>query len=170
MYYLLWYVGCITFQIVVANSLQTAANLSVLSRFPSYYMKVYLIGEGFGAISSSILQNISLALGTSTQVSALIYFVTGSALMTLTLALFYLSKYNKLYNYYAHRTQENVAKDVMKFSEAMAVAKQIWSPIVGYILMILTTGPIIPNVTSLVVSENYGSGSEWSGKVFGQFS
>lgn len=145
------------------------ANLSVLSRFPSYYMKVYLIGEGSGAITTSFLQTLSFTLGTSTQVSALFYFFTGCVLATVTLIMFYLSKYNNLNNYYINKTQENISKKITSLSETTQMAKRIWSPILGNALALITLATIIPNITSLVVSKNYGSGSKWSGKTFHEY-
>lgn len=138
--------------------------MAILSRFPPLYMKMYLIGEGLAGICSATLQIISLAMGTATEVSALFYFVSGSTLMTLTLVLFYASKYSKLYNYHFNSIHEDDSKDILQLSEAKALAKQIWAQIFTMILLMLTLTPIMPSITSLIVSENYGSGNVWTGR------
>ncbi|XP_018565610.1 equilibrative nucleoside transporter 3 isoform X1 [Anoplophora glabripennis] len=152
--------------ITIANSAISAANLAIISKFPPYYMKVYLFGEGLAGLCSATLQILSLAMGTSTEVSALFYFIAGSSLMVLTLVLFYFSKYNKLFNHYVNSVVEDVNRDVLRLSEIKDLAKQIWAQIVASLLMMLTMSPVTPNITTLVVSENYGSGSEWSDKYF----
>lgn len=152
--------------ICIANAAFAAANLAILLKFPSYFLNVYLFGQGFGGICSAILQILSLAMGTSTEVSALFYFISGSALMTLTLIQFYFSKYNKLFNYHVNSVEEDVTKNVLRLSEAKDLAKQIWARILTLILTSLPIIIVMPNITSLVVSENYGSGSEWSDTYF----
>ncbi|KAJ8948592.1 hypothetical protein NQ318_007596 [Aromia moschata] len=93
-----------------ANSVMEVGILVILSKFPHYYMKVYLLGQGFAGLFNSILQVLSLLIGTATTTSAMIYFVTGTSFMALTLILFYLSKYNKLYRYHV----ESVAEDTKR--------------------------------------------------------
>lgn len=148
----------------VGNAAFGAGNLAILARFPPHYMKMYLTGEGMAGISSATLQIVSLAMGTSTEVSALFYFVSGSTLMTSTMIMFYASKYNRLYNYHVNSIQEDVSKDVLQLSAAKALAKEIWAQVFTLVLLALTLTPIMPSITSLVVSENYGSGSVWTGK------
>ncbi|KAJ8917741.1 hypothetical protein NQ315_005191 [Exocentrus adspersus] len=148
-----------------SNSAYSAGNITILSKFPSRFMKVYLIGQGFGGMFNSSLQVLSIAVSPSTQESALFYFTVGSLLMMATLILFYSSKYNRLYTYYVDSVVEDVSKEVMPLSEVRGIAKQIWSQILVFALWLMSMSAIV-SVTPLIVSENYGSGSLWTDKYF----
>lgn len=135
----------------------------LLAKFPRYYMKFYLFGEGCAAVFNSILQILTLAIGTSTKTSALIYFGIGSGVMSLTLILFFFSKYNDFYMYFVKHFKEDITRDMLSVLELKQVLKTIWPVLLMFVFYELAKIPHVP-VTSLVVSENYGSGNNWNGK------
>lgn len=52
-------------------------------------MKTFLIGQGVGGIFCSALQVVALIVGTSSEASALIYFLVGTLLTAVTLILYH---------------------------------------------------------------------------------
>ncbi|KAJ8985305.1 hypothetical protein NQ317_007092 [Molorchus minor] len=148
------------------NSVMEIGILVNLSKFPQYYMKVYLLGQGFAGCFNSVLQLFSLVVGTSTTASALIYFGIGTLFMAMTLALFYLSKYSKLYNYHVKSNAEDTTRDLMPLSEIKSILRTIWPCVVAIGLLQLTILPTHHSITSLVVSEHHGNGSLWNDKYF----
>lgn len=127
-------------------------------------MKVYLFGQGCAAVFNSILQITTLAIGTSTTISALIYFGLGSLIMGFTLVLFYFSRYNGFYKYFVEHAEEDLVRDMLSLSRFRYILKIIWMILLMYVLFDVAKIPQVP-VTSLVVSENYGNGNDWNGKL-----
>ncbi|XP_023312446.1 equilibrative nucleoside transporter 3-like, partial [Anoplophora glabripennis] len=140
------------------------SSFVLLSKFPAGYMKTFLIGQGVGGIFSSALQVLSLAIGTSSEASALIYFTLGSILTTATLVLFYVSKNVCYYQYHIDNSVEDTKRDIIKVPELMEVSTRIWSSLVIVTASALAFVPTHPSIASLVVSEYYGQGSSWNGK------
>ncbi|KAJ8948583.1 hypothetical protein NQ318_007587 [Aromia moschata] len=149
-----------------SNAVIEVAVLVILSKFPQHYMKVYLLGQGFAAIFNSILQIATLAIGTSTIASALLYFICGTLVMVVSLVLYYFTKFNSCYNYHAKSIVENTKRDLLPFSEVKDMLKVVWPSIVTMGLLQMTQSPAHHAITSLVVPEHYGDGSEWNDKYF----
>ncbi|KAJ8985296.1 hypothetical protein NQ317_007083 [Molorchus minor] len=149
-----------------ANAMIEVAIIVILSKFPQSYMKVYLFGQGCAAIFNEILQIITLAIGTSTTASALLYFICGTTVMVMSLFLFHITKYNACYRYHASSIVEDTKKEMLPLSEARKIFKIVWPGILTMGLMQLTQSPMHHTITSLVVSQNYGSGSAWSDTYF----
>lgn len=141
------------------------SSFVLLSKFPSEYMKSFLIGQGVGGIFSSALQVLSLAIGTSSEASALIYFMLGSLLTSVTLALFYLSKNMTYYQYHIDNSVEDTKRDIIKVPELIDVSSKVWSSLVIVTASALAFVPTHPSIASLVVSEDYGKGNSWNGKI-----
>ncbi|KAJ8985308.1 hypothetical protein NQ317_007095, partial [Molorchus minor] len=57
-------------------------------------------------------------------------------------------------------------RPIYRFSDFLGVAEKIWPIMLMVIFAMLTMAPTHPSVTSLVVSDNYGNGSQWSDKYF----
>lgn len=162
-----WQLGFfITTMIVLAtiNSANAALQVSVLvvlAKFPPYYLKVYLFGQGCAAVFNSILQVLTLAIGTSTTTSALMYFGLGTSFMGLTLILFFFSSKNEFFRYFVDHSEEDLTREMLSFSELKAVLRIIWPSLLMYLFYDLGNMPEGP-VIALVVSEEYGSGDKWS--------
>ncbi|KAJ8917739.1 hypothetical protein NQ315_005189 [Exocentrus adspersus] len=144
-----------------ANATLQVAILVVLAKFPPRYMKFYLFGEGCAAVFNAILQIITLAVGSSTIASGLIYFILGTSLMGLTFIIFYCSNKNEFYTYFVEHFEGDTTRDMLSFSEIKAVLKLVWPSILIYILYDFAKLPHTP-VTTLIVSENYGNGNPWN--------
>lgn len=127
-------------------------------------MKTFLIGQGVGGIFSSALQVLSLAIGTSSEASALIYFTLGSILTTATLALFYVTKNISYYQFHIDNSVEDTKRDIIKVQELVQVSSKILSSLVIVTASALAFVPTHPSIASLVVSEYYGQGNSWNGK------
>ncbi|KAJ8948582.1 hypothetical protein NQ318_007586 [Aromia moschata] len=148
------------------NATLEIGSLVLLAKFPPSFMNMYLLGEGFSGIFNSSLQVITLAIGTSTTASALLYFVFGTFTMLFSSILFHFTKYNKYYMHFINNSVEDTKKDVLPFSEVKALLKVVWPIVLAFQLMDLAKRPTHTAITSLVVSENFGSGSSWSDVYF----
>ncbi|KAJ8947222.1 hypothetical protein NQ318_001508, partial [Aromia moschata] len=149
-------------------SLFHASSMALIAKFPPQYVQWYLYGEGSSELVSAILQIMSLAISPSTETSALIYFVVGTIILGTTLLLIFVSKYSPLMQYHVHSDREDMdtKRPVHTIAEIAATLRQIWPCILLTCVMYLTGVATHPNITTLVVSENAGSGSEWSDKYF----
>ncbi|XP_018565576.2 equilibrative nucleoside transporter 3-like [Anoplophora glabripennis] len=156
---------CVTFAVlatlIAANAALQMAVFVLLAKFPPYFMKVYLFGQGCAPVFTALLQIMTLAIGTTTKTSALIYFGIGSSVMGFTLVLFYFSKYNDYYMYFVNHFEEDITRDMLSFAQIKFILKTIWPVMFMYVCFDLAKIPQTP-VTSLVVSENYGSGNDWN--------
>lgn len=136
-------------------------TLGVVPKFPPSYMKTFLLGEGMAAIFSAILEIISLALGSSTIISALFYFISGTCLIVLSLVVYLLVSRTAFYQYYMQIELEDTKKKHSK-EQIKATCLQIWPCLAIMITMFLSMNTM--SITPLVVSENYGNGNKFNGK------
>ncbi|CAH1099371.1 unnamed protein product [Psylliodes chrysocephalus] len=143
-------------------------NVAYLSKFPTFYMELNILGTAISGLFSTILQIVSLTVGhTSTQI-AMIYFCSGLVIVIFTLFLIYIMKYSATIQYYLENGKEEGSNQIYTLKEYWEVAKKIW-----FILLIIfinsgTMNSGHPNITNLVVSEGYtGTGqSLWNDKYF----
>ncbi|KAJ8985315.1 hypothetical protein NQ317_007103, partial [Molorchus minor] len=143
-------------------SLFHASSMMLISKFPPRYTQFYLYGEGSTGIFSAVMQIISLALSPSSTGAALIYFLTGMFTIALTLFLIYVTKFNYFVHYYTSNDEQGTKRPVYKISEIFASLREIWPCVtIMFVIGILMT-VTHPNITTLVVSENYGNGDPWS--------
>lgn len=141
------------------------AGFTLVSRFPGNYMKMNLYGSGSAGIFSSGLQIISLSVGESTASSALIYFICGTLALVATCILVYFSFSSPRFVFYLGDTVADQQRNVHTFAEMKQVARKIWPCMIVFYSFMLTMGMGHPNITSSIVSENYGNGNAWNGNV-----
>lgn len=125
-------------------------------------MQMY--GQGCAGLFSGILQVVALSVGTSTTSSALIYFICGTLVLVITLVFGYVSQYSALFRFYLGDTVADKERKTYTYTEMKEVAKKIWPCLFVFYSTMVTMGMGHPNITSLVVSENYGHGYTWNGK------
>ncbi|KAJ8920076.1 hypothetical protein NQ315_011730, partial [Exocentrus adspersus] len=142
------------------------SSFALLSKFPSRYMKTFLIGQGVGGIFSSALQVLSLAIATSSEASAIIYFTLGSVLTSSTLLLYYFSDNLAYYRYQISNSVEDTKRDIISGPEFKDVSCRIWSSLVIVTAGALAFVPTHPSIAALVVSEYQGQGYAWNDKYF----
>ncbi|XP_018565570.1 equilibrative nucleoside transporter 3-like [Anoplophora glabripennis] len=140
-------------------------SIAVISKFPPAYMKSFLIGQGMASIFNSTLQIISLALGTSTETSALFYFITGTLVILFSWVLYLFVQHTSFYKYYIQIELEDTKKKHSKEDIKIAFLR-IWPSMATMCLVFFTMNLTHPCVTTLVVSENYGNGNKWNDVYF----
>ncbi|CAH1994478.1 unnamed protein product [Acanthoscelides obtectus] len=131
----------------------TVSNIALFSRFPQNYLKYYMYGNACGGIVTVILQCISLAIGSSPQSTALIYFSVGSVIFLYTLFLAIISSRLLLYQYYMDESIE-IVKPVYTFREVWDVTKKLWVNLVNIVVNLFF---VMAGVPYLVISENAGT-------------
>ncbi|XP_023022248.2 equilibrative nucleoside transporter 3 isoform X1 [Leptinotarsa decemlineata] len=141
------------------------SNLALISRFPNEYLKSQMYGTSSSGIISAVIQIICLAIGETPTESALIYFSTGTFILTVTLILAYVSKNLPFFQYYLGDAVADVKKPVHTLTEMKEVTIRIW-PLIGMMFVAIATMCIShSNITNLVVSECYGE-NQWCDKLF----
>ncbi|XP_030760929.1 equilibrative nucleoside transporter 3-like [Sitophilus oryzae] len=164
-----WQVGffalTVTLMLVLSCSMtfSSSANMTVVSKFPDEYMKMYMIGEGIAGLFSALLRLLSIAVAPSTEGAALIYFVTGTTIMTVSSFLFYLSTHTDFFKYYTKDMKEDTKRRIPRLSEFVDVLRYTWP-----LLILSVVGILIPqgSITNLIVSEYYGTDNVWGTKYF----
>lgn len=151
------------FIILVFFIIINASLIICIPRLPQLYLKFFLYGQGATALFSAVLQIISLSVGNSSTQVGLIYFGCGTALYIITLIMYIITKYLPMYQHYVNEKQLNV-RAPPKFREMIRIIKKLWALIAIMSTCIISHSLTTPNISSLVVSENYGRGDPWSGK------
>nr|XP_023029158.1 equilibrative nucleoside transporter 3-like isoform X2 [Leptinotarsa decemlineata] len=142
------------------------STLALVSKLPPAYLKTFLVGQGVGGIFTSSLQVLSLAVGTSSKASALVYFLFGTLITSITLVMFYYSKNSSFYNFHYEKNPEDTKKDIICFVEFRDVSKKIWSSLAIGMAGALAYAPTHPAIAALVVSEFRGNENDWNEKYF----
>ncbi|KAG5867039.1 hypothetical protein JTB14_008338 [Gonioctena quinquepunctata] len=142
------------------------STLALLSKFPPAYMKTFLVGQGIGGIFTSALQVLSLALGTSSEASALVYFISGTMMTSFTLALFCVCEKLVFYQFHFKNSLEDTKRDLISYGEFKDISRRIWSSLVIVMAGALAYVPTHPAIAALVVSEFRGNGNPWNEKYF----
>ncbi|KAJ8985307.1 hypothetical protein NQ317_007094 [Molorchus minor] len=138
------------------------STVALVPKFPPKYMNTFLLGQGMTGVFNGCLQIICLAMGTSTETSALFYFGSGTALIFGLLILFVMTKHLAFYQYYIEKSPVETRKKMITKKEVNHVTKNIWVCLAIYIIGLITLVITHPSITGLVVSENYGSGYPWN--------
>ncbi|XP_018565574.2 equilibrative nucleoside transporter 2-like [Anoplophora glabripennis] len=151
--------------ITSATNLFQVTSMAIIPKFPPVYMKTFLFGQGMSSIFNATLQVISLALGTSTETSALFYFIAGTLVIFLTWVLYLLVQHMSFYKYYMQIELEDKKKKHSKEDIKVAFFR-VWPCLATMCLIFLTMSLTHPCITTLVVSENYGNGNKWNDTYF----
>lgn len=151
--------------VAAINAMSGFFDLSVmgfLGNFPRLYLGSYITGMGLSPIFNSVLQITSLSIGVSTTSTALVYFWTAIVMICCTLVLlFMVTAKSTFFNFYVNRSKVKETKK-MSVARILYLFKKVWPGGTTMALFLLSYDPIHPSITSLVVSENAGSGP-WSG-------
>lgn len=107
---------------------------------------------------------MSLAFGISTNGSALVYFWV--AIIVIAISLIFMAlvdRYNHFYCFNMRGYAKVKKVKMLKFRQIIDLLKDIWPAPSIMVFWILTVMSVHTGITSLVVSEEEGSG-EWNGK------
>lgn len=156
---------CITHFIAGTYSVFFVSSMVLVSKFPQQYLIPYLYGEGYSGVIVSVINVGTIAIGNNNEESVLIYFTVGIVLLLCTMFLLGCSQYSRTYNYYTRNNFENTKRNMTSFSEIVMIGKKIWPSMVAFNITIGTIFALHPSITSLVVSESYGHGDVWNGKI-----
>ncbi|XP_019866386.2 equilibrative nucleoside transporter 3-like [Aethina tumida] len=163
-----WFYMLSLLLITIINSARAIYRISIfeiISKFPQVSVAWFLAGEGLAGIFNSILQIISLAIGTSTTTSALIYFISGCAVMLFAMVLYSFTERVTYYKHFIVPFAKPKCKKSVGFKEFVENSKLIWSSIVIILFLYIAQLVTSPSITSLVKSEYAGSGP-WSDLYF----
>ncbi|KAJ8948593.1 hypothetical protein NQ318_007597 [Aromia moschata] len=167
-----WQVGFFVFSMIGLAALNTSlpvfqvTTLPLVAKFPMQYMHVFLMGQGSAGIFNSLLQIISLAIGSSIEISALFYFVVGTMLICITMTLYIISKNMAFYQFYMENSLSEPKTGMFSKAEVKDIIKDTWPCLAVGMVTIINLLFLQPSVTSLVVSEGYGKGNEWNDTYF----
>lgn len=125
-----------------------------------------MYGSATAGLLSATLQIICLAIGKNPKSTALIYFSAGTVVIFITIFCAYLSKYSAMFEFYLGDTAADKARATQTSAQIWNTAKKIWPNLLLLVAGIMFGGMGHPNVTTLVISEYYGHGNPWNGKIF----
>lgn len=127
-------------------------------------MKVHMYGSATAGLFSASLQILSLYVGKTPTTTALIYFLGGTSVMLITAICVFISNYSARFRYYVGDVVADTQRKIQSLSDMWTTAKKIYPNVILMFVGVLTNGMGHPNITTLVVSENYGHGYDWNGK------
>lgn len=133
----------------------------VMAKLPQNYLMSFLLGQN-GSILTSILQIIAVAVTDFQPTAGLIYFLVGSFIIAITLALLMMSRNTKLFEHYQVEVANNQHSEMISRVEAKELLKKIWPSLVITCILIGNMTTIHPAITTLVESQY--NNTSWSGK------
>lgn len=148
----------------------------VAGLFPSHYMTALVSGQALGGILSALAFILVLAFGSAPDVTALIYFIIGSALVFLSIICYIIMSHQPFFKYSVEGNDKyKILADTPSHSRSVDtgvdldpnvrdVFGKIYVEAVNICLLFATTISVYPSVTELMQSENYGKGHAWNGK------
>lgn len=139
--------------------------MTLVSKFPPIYSKTQMYGSGAAGIFDAVLQIICLAVSNGSSTTAgVIYFGSGAMVFFIALVLAYSTKYSEFYRFYIGNSVADTQKTIYTAKEIWDTTKKTWSchVIFSFSWLLVIVGH--PNVSSLVVSEYYNTGSDWNSK------
>ncbi|KAG5888381.1 hypothetical protein JTB14_031335 [Gonioctena quinquepunctata] len=142
------------------------SNLALISRFPNAYIKSQMYGTSSTGVVSAIIQIICLAVGGTPIQAALLYFLTGTSVLIITLILACVSKYLPFFQHYLGDVEADIKRPIYSLVEMKDVAIKIWPLMAIMMVAIGTMCMSHQTITILVVSEGYGHGNQWNDKYF----
>lgn len=152
-------------QILMAVLMAVAGTgvLTIMSKFPDRYMKMFLFGQGIGGLVSAILRLITITIMTETIPEALLYFSSGCVLMGTGLVMFFFATKTSFFKFYMTSYKEDAKKKVHSVGQIMDTIKLVWP-----LILLNLFNSVIPigSITNLVVSEYQNTGSLWGDKYF----
>ncbi|CAH1113069.1 unnamed protein product [Psylliodes chrysocephalus] len=156
-----------TISLLVLNTALTAtiqmSSAVVMAKLPQNYLMSFLLGQN-GSILTSILQIIAVAVTDFQPTAGLIYFLVGSFIIAITLALLMMSRNTKLFEHYQVEVANNQHSEMISRVEAKELLKKIWPSLVITCILIGNMTTIHPAITTLVESQY--NNTSWSDKYF----
>ncbi|XP_030761745.1 equilibrative nucleoside transporter 3-like [Sitophilus oryzae] len=149
--------------IAVLMAIAGTGSVTIMSKFPDRYMKMFLFGQGIGGLVSALLRLVTITIMTETIPEALLYFSSGCVLMGTALIMFFFATKTPFFKFYMTSYKEDARKKVHSVSQIMDTIKLIW-PII--LLNFFNTVIPVTSITNLVVSEYHNTGSLWGDKYF----
>ncbi|KAG5893414.1 hypothetical protein JTB14_024327 [Gonioctena quinquepunctata] len=147
-------------------SLFRLSTIVVISRFPSNFMTAFIFGQSGGGILVALLQILSIAVSDSATISALIYFITGTLIILITLCMTIFFRKTYLYDRYMVESPGKNQPQSLPLPEIVEVTKKIWPCLLIVLSVMFMYSAVHPSITTLVVSEFYDDETAWSDKYF----
>jgi hypothetical protein len=135
---------------------------TAVSNFSTEYLGAYLSGQGMATVFTSFLQIFALAIGVSTETSALVYFWVAIVIVAFTLFLMTVVVLRNPFFQYNEQNGEKRKEKRLSFREIVDILKVIWPSAGIMIFLVATLNTVHPAISSLVVSEGEGNG-RWNG-------
>lgn len=124
-----------------------------------------MYGSATSGLFSATLQIICLSIGKDPIATALIYFLGGTGVILITAICAYISKHSARFRYHLGDTIADTQRTTQTLVQMWHTAKKIWPNVILMIVGVFTAGMCHPNITTLIVSENYGHGNPWNGEL-----
>nr|XP_014093599.1 equilibrative nucleoside transporter 1 [Bactrocera oleae] len=165
------------FTVVIINicsAIMSGGIFGVAGLFPSHYMTALVSGQALGGILSALAFILVLAFGSAPDVTALIYFIIGSALVFLSIICYIIMSHQPFFKYSVEGNDKyKILADTPSHSRSVDtgvdldpnvrdVFGKIYVEAVNICLLFATTISVYPSVTELMQSENYGKGHAWN--------
>lgn len=138
---------------------------SLVSRFPQSYLRANQLGTNAIGVISALLQIISLSTNGSSMTVALIYFISGTVLVSINATLMYFAFKLPRFKYFMSEATEDVKKPTQTISQLLLIARKMWPLALMAGTGIVMFGLSGPAVTAMIVSEQYPN-TLWSRKYF----
>ncbi|KAF7284855.1 hypothetical protein GWI33_021498 [Rhynchophorus ferrugineus] len=148
-----------------ATAINILTSAILYPRFPHSYMKICLIGEGVSSVLGDLLNIASLSIFESLPNATLIYFVSGSILITVTLILFVIISRSQFFRSCLDNIPETKNKRKPSVRALKSALRKIWPSVFIFLVFGLRTAATHTSVTSLVTSEFKGQ-NLWGTKYF----
>lgn len=150
-----------------ASAVLQSGLFGLVGRFPSQYITATVSGQALGGILAAVAEVISLWLGASPILSALVYFIMADTFIFISLIAYVLLSRSVFFKYYMLGTVNqgslqyapvnNVNSPIVRHISYVEILKKIWVYGMAVWFCCLVTLSLYPAVTVLISSVNQGT-------------
>ncbi|XP_073979589.1 equilibrative nucleoside transporter 1 isoform X1 [Rhodnius prolixus] len=163
----------------IASAILQSAVFGVVGRFPSRYISGAVSGQALGGIMAAVAQIVSLTVGASPMLSALVYFIMADVFIVISILSYMFLASTLFFKYHSkelprdgsiqykpvHSLDKSVSPIVRDISYTGILGK-IWVHGMSLWYCFVVMFCVYPAVTVLVKSVDEGNKSEWGDVYF----
>ncbi|KAL1122166.1 hypothetical protein AAG570_003571 [Ranatra chinensis] len=156
----------------IASAILQSAVFGVVGRFPSRYIAGAVSGQALGGIMAAVAEIVSLWVGASPVLSALVYFIMADVFIVMAMGSYAFLATTVFFKFYSKETPkhgsiqyEPVTTDkeapIVRDISYLGIIKKIWVHGMSLWFCFVVMFSVYPSITVLIKSIHAGNQSEW---------
>jgi solute carrier family 29 (equilibrative nucleoside transporter), member 1/2/3 len=172
------------FVVNIFSAILSGGLFGIAGMFSSEYISAVMSGQALGGVFTALAEVVSITFTTAATVSAFIYFLVGTGMLVLSLALYLAVSKTLFFKFHVNSSHVKATNQYSINADASPVTATTiasvnrhylqpeWSKIYSKIwvhgfsvwLVFVTTLAVYPAITVLITSMNKGNHHKWNGE------